>query len=46
MKLPAKIIKIYKKRNKAYEILLKCDIEIDELLKKLNRINKESKNNQ
>jgi len=44
------IKKIYTKREKAYQTLLKCDIEIDELLKKidqadgaLNKITKKSK---
>lgn len=32
-----KIVKIYKKREKAYEILLECDIAIDLLIKKLDK---------
>lgn len=33
-----KIVSIYKKRDKAYETLLECDIAIDELLRKLSKI--------
>jgi len=32
-----KIIAIYKKREKAYETLLKCDIEIDKLLQYIEK---------
>jgi hypothetical protein len=33
-----KILKIYKKRDKAYQTLLECDLYIDFLLKKLDKI--------
>lgn len=36
------IAKIYKKRDKAYQTLLECDLEIDLLLKKLD--NKQTNN--
>ena len=30
-----KILKIYKRRQKAHDELLKCDIELDKILRKL-----------
>ena len=35
-----KILNIYKKRDKAYQTLLECDIAIDLLLKKLENLDK------
>ena len=35
-----KIEKIYKKRDKAYQTLLECDLCIDFLLKKLEKLDK------
>jgi hypothetical protein len=32
------IVKIYKKREKAYQTLLECDISLDLLLKKLSKL--------
>jgi hypothetical protein len=45
-KLSTKVIKIYKKREKAYQALLECDVEIDMLLHELNQKydTKETKN--
>lgn len=38
MKLSEKVIKIYNKKAKAHETLLKCDIEINDLLIELNKL--------
>lgn len=43
MKLCKKIAIIYKKRQKAHDILLKCDINIDDLLKIMASIIKDKK---
>jgi len=32
------IVKIYKKREKAYQTLLECDISLDKLLHLINKI--------
>lgn len=40
-----KILKIYKRRQKAHDELLKCDIELDKILRKLSINNKNNERN-
>ena len=42
--LQQKIIAIYKKRQKAHDELLKCDLELDKILEELVKINVKKKN--